>query len=124
MSLSECEHFTADLQSSESLGAEAGKAEADGSQASPMARAVAFAVSKSYAFTADEMREHARTTAQVTAKAAGKELSDVELDAVAAGSNPYAGGMNTSSSQAAHTAAQASVVAEYFEAAKKAKIGG
>ena len=42
---------------------------------------VAFAASKGYTFTADEVREHAKAKA----KAAGRELTDAELDGVAVG---------------------------------------
>jgi hypothetical protein len=81
MSLSEIERFAADLKSNDVLRAEAGKAEADKSHATPLDRAVAFAASKGYAFTADEMKERVKARA----KADGKALTDAELDGVAAG---------------------------------------
>ena len=42
---------------------------------------MAFAASKGYVFTADEVKEHAKARA----KAAGRELTDAELDGVAGG---------------------------------------
>ena len=81
MSLSEIERFSADLKSNAALRAEAEKAQADTSAATPLHRAVAFAASKGYAFTADELKEHVKAKA----KAAGKQLTDAELDSVAAG---------------------------------------
>jgi predicted ribosomally synthesized peptide with nif11-like leader len=81
MSIAEIKRFAADLKSNEALRAEAGKAQAETSHATRVARAVAFASSNGYAFTADEMKEHAKATA----KAAGKELTDAELDGVAGG---------------------------------------
>ena len=81
MSLSEIERFAADLKSSEALRAEAAKAQAEKSHDTPFARAAAFAASKGYAFTADEAKEHVKARA----KAAGRELTDAKLDAVAGG---------------------------------------
>jgi predicted ribosomally synthesized peptide with nif11-like leader len=81
MSTAEIERFAADLKSNEALRAEAGKAQADKSRATSVDRAVAFAASKGYAFTADELKDHAKATA----RAAGKELTDAELDGVAGG---------------------------------------
>jgi hypothetical protein len=81
MSIAEIERFAADLKSNEVLRAEAAKAQADKSHATPLARAAAFAASKGYAFTADEAKEHVKATA----KAAGKDLTDAELDGVAGG---------------------------------------
>jgi hypothetical protein len=83
MSIAEIERFAADLKSNEALRAEAGKTHADTSHATSVDRAVAFAASKGYAFTADKVREHARETA----KAAGKELTDAELVGVAGGTD-------------------------------------
>ena len=77
MSIAEIERFAADLKSNEALRAEAGKAQAETSQATPIDRAVAFAAGKGYAFTVDEAKEYA--------KAASKELTDAELDGVAGG---------------------------------------
>jgi predicted ribosomally synthesized peptide with nif11-like leader len=80
MSLSEIERFAADLKSNAALRAEAAKAQADTSHVT-LHRAAAFAASKGYAFSADELKEHIRAKA----KAAGKELTDAELDGVAGG---------------------------------------
>jgi Nif11 domain len=81
MSVAEIERLAADLRSSEALRAEAEKAQADKSHATPMERVVVFAASKGYVFTADEFKEYARASA----KAAGRELTDAELDGVAGG---------------------------------------
>ena len=81
MSISEVERFAADLKSNAALRAEAEKAQADKSHATPLAGAVAFAASKGYAFTADHAKDHIRAKA----KAGGKELTDAELDGVAGG---------------------------------------
>lgn len=81
MSIAEIERFAADLKSNEALRAEAGKAQAAKSHATEMDDAVAFAASKGYAFTVDEVKAHARAAAQ----AAGKKLTDAELDGVAGG---------------------------------------
>ena len=85
MSIAEIERFAADLKSNEALRAEAGKAQADKSHATPIDRAVAFAAGKGYAFTVDEAKEQVKANA----KAAGKDLTDAELDGIAGGScNP------------------------------------
>jgi predicted ribosomally synthesized peptide with nif11-like leader len=68
MSIAEIERFAADLRSNQALHAEAAKAQAE----TPV---VAFAASKGYAFTADEVKEYAKT----------KQLTDAELDSVAGG---------------------------------------
>ena len=81
MSIAEIERFAADLKSNEALRTEAEKAQADKSHATPTDRMVAFAATKGYAFTVDELKEHAKARA----KAAGKELTDAELDGVAGG---------------------------------------
>jgi Nif11 domain len=81
MSMAEIERFSADLKSNEALRAEAEKAQAGKSHATPMGRAVAFAASKGYSFTVDEAKAHAKARA----KAGGKELTDAELDGVAGG---------------------------------------
>ena len=81
MSMAEIERFAADLKSNEALRAEAEKAQADKSHATQMARAVAFAAGKGYAFTVDEAKAHAKARG----KAAGKELTDAELYGVAGG---------------------------------------
>ena len=85
MSIAEIERFATDLQSNAALRAEAEKAQADKSHATPLARAVAFATSKGYAFTAEQAKEQVKANA----KAAGKDLTDAELDGIAGGScNP------------------------------------
>jgi hypothetical protein len=81
MSQSEAARFAADLKSSAALRAEADKAQADKSHETPLARSIAFAASKGYAFTAGEAKEHAKARAT----AAGVQLTDAELDGVAAG---------------------------------------
>ena len=81
MSIAEIERFAADLKSKPALRAEADKAQADKSHATPIDRAVAFAATKGYAFTAEQAKEHVKAKA----KAAGKELNDAELDGVAGG---------------------------------------
>jgi len=85
MSIAEIERFAADLKSNKVLRAEAEKAQADKSHATSIARAQAFAASKGYAFTVDEAKEQVKANA----KAAGKNLTDAELDGIAGGScNP------------------------------------
>jgi hypothetical protein len=81
MSQSEVERFTADLKSNAALRALAEKAQAYKSHATPLARATAFANSEGYKFSLD----HAREAVKAKAKAAGKELTDAELDGVAGG---------------------------------------
>src|SRR6266481_1755235 len=81
MSQSEIERFAADLKSNPALRAEADKAQADKSHATPIDRAVAFAAAKGYAFTAEQATEHVKARR----KAAGKKLTDAELDGVAGG---------------------------------------
>lgn len=81
MSIAEIERFAADLKSNSALLAEAEKSQADKSHATPLARSVAFAVSKGYEFTIEEAKQHVKQRAA----AAGRVLTDVELDAVVAG---------------------------------------
>jgi hypothetical protein len=81
MSLSEIERFAANLKSSAALRGLAEKAQAETSHATPLARATAFANSKGYEFTLD----HAKAHLKAKAKAAGKELTDAELDGVGGG---------------------------------------
>ncbi|MDP1840156.1 MAG: hypothetical protein Q8N31_13195 [Reyranella sp.] len=81
MSIAEIERFATDLNANEALRVEAGKAEAEKSHGTPMDRAVAFAISKGYDFTADEARQHAKARA----KAKGNVLTDAELDGLAGG---------------------------------------
>jgi hypothetical protein len=83
MSQSECDRFTADLQSSATLRADVGKAMADKSLEPLLARMVAFAVSKGYSVTLAEAREHVKARAAAT----GQILSDADLDGVAAGAD-------------------------------------
>jgi predicted ribosomally synthesized peptide with nif11-like leader len=85
MSLSEIERFAADLKSNAALRAKAEKAQADTSHVTPLQRAAAFAASKGYAFTADELKEHAKGKP----KAAGKQLTDAELNGVAGGVSTF-----------------------------------
>ncbi len=85
MSTTEIQRFAADVKSSPALRAEAEKAQADKSHDTPLAGAVAFAVSKGYRFTVGELKDHIRATA----KEAGRELSDAELDGVAAAGDGY-----------------------------------
>jgi hypothetical protein len=80
LSQSECERFEADLQTNAALRAEADKAWAD---TSPLAAMVALAVSKGYGVTVEKALEHVKAKAA----AAGKVLSDADLDGVAAGSD-------------------------------------
>jgi hypothetical protein len=81
MSLSECDRFTADLQSNAALRGDAAKTAADTSQEPLLARMVALAVSKGYDVTLAEAREHVKAKAA----AGGKVLSDADLDGVAGG---------------------------------------
>ena len=85
MSTTEIQRFAADVKSSPALRAEAEKAQADKSHDTPLAGAVAFAVSKGYRFTVGELKDHIRAAA----KEAGRELSDAELDGVAAAGGAY-----------------------------------
>lgn len=82
MNLSEIERFTTDLKSDAILRAEAEKAQVNISCDTPLARAVAFAATKGYAFTTDEAKKHAKAISKVN----GKEFTDAELDSVAGGS--------------------------------------
>src|SRR5262245_16177921 len=85
MSLSECERFSADLQSNQALRAEVEKVRADKSQKSPLPGMVAFALSKGYRVTIEEAREHLKARAAT----AGKVLSDAQLDGVAGGGDMW-----------------------------------
>lgn len=110
MSIAEIERFAADLKSNEALRAEAEKAQ------TPL---VTFAASKGYAFTADEVKEHAKARA----KAAGKELTDAELDGVAGGSGAqYVGWLSAAAAQAEQAASQARASASAFEAARSGSL--
>jgi hypothetical protein len=84
MSLSECERFSADLQTNAALRAEAEKVRADKSQP-PMAGMVALASSRGYSVTLAEAREHLKAKAA----AAGKVVSDADLDGLAGGAPMY-----------------------------------
>jgi hypothetical protein len=81
MSLSECERFAADLESDAALRAEAAKALAETSDEGPLVRVLALASSKGYDVTIEEAREHLNAKAA----AAGKVLSDADLDRMAGG---------------------------------------
>ena len=81
MSISECERFSADLQSNAALRTEAEKTLADKSHETPLAGVVALAMSKGYSVTLEEAREHLKARAA----AAGQVLSDADLDGVAGG---------------------------------------
>jgi len=85
MSIAEIQRFAADVKSSSALRAEVEKAQADKSHDTPLAGAVAFATSKGYRFTVGELKDHIRAAAQE----AGRELSDAELDSVAAAGDGY-----------------------------------
>jgi hypothetical protein len=85
MSIAEIERFAADVKSNSALRAEAEEAQADKSHDAPLAGAVAFAVSRGYRFTIGELKDHIRAAA----KEAGRELSDAELDGVAAAGDGY-----------------------------------
>jgi hypothetical protein len=84
MSTAEIQRFVADLNSDAALRAEAEKSQADKSHAAPLAQAVAFAVSKGYVFTIEEAKQHVKARAA----AAGKSLTDAELDAVVGAYSP------------------------------------
>jgi predicted ribosomally synthesized peptide with nif11-like leader len=81
MSIAEIERFAADLTSSEALRGEAAKVLPETSRATPMDRVVdrviAFATSKGYTFTADDLKLYAKA----------RKLADAELDGVAGGAN-------------------------------------
>ena len=85
MSIAEIERLVADLKSEATLRAEAEKAQADTSHATPLAATLAFAASKGYAFTADHVKEHIKAKA----RAAGKPLTDAQLDGVAGGTSSF-----------------------------------
>jgi hypothetical protein len=85
MSFAEIERFAADLQSNEALRAEAEKAEAGMSPETPLANAIAFAATKGYAFTADDMKEYIKARAH----AAATELTDARLGGIVGGNTFY-----------------------------------
>lgn len=76
MSLSECKRFAEDLRSNEALRAEAEKAEVAGMA---MDAVVAFAASKGYAVTADDLKEYAKA----------KTLTDKDLGGIVGGATNY-----------------------------------
>jgi hypothetical protein len=85
MSIAELERFATDLQSNAALRAEAEKSQGESSHATPLQRSVAFAASRGYSFTIEEASQHVKARAA----AAGKVISDAELDGVlGAGSWP------------------------------------
>jgi predicted ribosomally synthesized peptide with nif11-like leader len=79
MSKPEVERFAADLRSDESLRREIDRITTD-----PLAAVVGIAQRRGYSFTLDEAKDFVRAKA----RAAGKSLSDRELDHVAGGTNP------------------------------------
>ena len=79
MSKSEVERFAADLRSDDSL-----RQEVDRITTNPLATVVGIAQRRGYGFTLDEAKDFVRAKAH----AAGKPLSDGELDHVAGGTNP------------------------------------
>jgi Nif11 domain len=81
MSIAEIQRFAADVSSNAALRAEAEKAYAHASEAMLVDGVIAFATTKGYRFTANELTEH--VTAQV--EASGKKVTDAELDTVSAG---------------------------------------
>lgn len=81
MSQSEIQRFIADLGASAALRTEAEKAGEAPSQARLLDAVVSFAASKGYGFSAEEMKMHLHAKAM----AAGKKLSDTQLDGIAAG---------------------------------------
>jgi predicted ribosomally synthesized peptide with nif11-like leader len=83
MSTIEIQRFAADVKSNGALRAEAEKAYALHSQASPVDGLAAFAAAKGYGFTTDELKAHARGD--------GKAVTDAELDGVAGGRNTFGG---------------------------------
>jgi len=81
MSISEVRRFATDLRSNAALRTEAEKDQLGKSHATPLARCVAFAETKGYSFTVDEAKQGMKARAANK----GKELSDAELDGIAAG---------------------------------------
>ena len=87
MSIAEIQRFAADVNSSAALRAEAAKIYAQASQVAPMDGVVAFATAKGYGFTVGELKEQAK----VNATAAGRKVSDAELDGVSGGRAMFGG---------------------------------
>ncbi|CAN5865859.1 hypothetical protein BH11PSE3_BH11PSE3_07750 [soil metagenome] len=83
MSIAEIKRFAADLKSDPALRAEAEIDQSDKSHDASVARSVAFAASKGYAFSLEEAKQHV----QARAAAKGKVVSDAELDGLAGGSD-------------------------------------
>ena len=81
MSIAETERFVADLESNSVLRAGAKKSVADALPNAALVASVAFAASKGYSCSADQIRE----TAKAAATTSGNVLVDAELDAVAGG---------------------------------------
>ena len=80
MSIAEIQRFAADVSSNAALRGEI-EAFGQGSKAEPLDGLTAFAAAKGYSFTADELQEQAK------AKAAGKSLTDTELNGVSGGTD-------------------------------------
>jgi predicted ribosomally synthesized peptide with nif11-like leader len=85
MSIAEVERFAADVSSNAALRAEAEKAHAQASQATPVDNVIAFATAKGYSFTASELREHVRAKTQ----GGGRQVTDAELDGVSGGGDGF-----------------------------------
>jgi hypothetical protein len=80
MSISEVRRFAIDLRSNAALRAEAEKDQVGKSHGTPLARCVTFAEAKGYSFTVEEAKQGLKARAANK----GKELSDAELDGIAA----------------------------------------
>ena len=87
MSTIEFQRFAADMNSNPALRAEAEKVYAQASQSAAVDGVVAFAMAKGYGFTAGEMKEQAK----VKAAAAGKKITDADLDGVSGGGAMFGG---------------------------------
>lgn len=83
MSIAEIERFAADVNSNVTLRAEL-EACAKASRAAPIDGVAALATAKGYGFTAGELKEQVTATA----KAAGKKVTDAELDGISGGFAP------------------------------------
>ena len=104
MSKAEIERFAADLVSNEALRAEADKAAAGTSPETTLANATAFAATKGYAFSADDMTGYLKAQAS----AVGRELTDAELGGIVGGTDIF---QNMASMYAALQAASRDAVA-------------
>src|SRR5260370_1282816 len=88
MSIAEVERFAADLKSNAALRAAAGKGQGDNQDDKPIARAVVFAKATATAEIYALSLHDAHAIVKAKAKAAGKELTDAELDGVVGGVDP------------------------------------